>query len=139
MSTTLLLICFISAIILVFAQEFTQFIKKLSEFPAVHLLVPIIIASLLIELNEDWESWFLLYTQVKFNDLIQNIVDLLPFQTGSLYLIKILILFFLACFPTSIFWFYAKRHELGSLPVMSYYLSAVLWIIAALVLIMQPL
>ena len=139
MSTTLVMIFFISAVILVFAQEFGQFIRKLTEFTAIQLLVPLAFASLLIELNDDWVSWFLLYTQVKLNDLMQNIADILPFQTGSLYLIKILFLFFLACLPTSIFWLYTKRCKLDNMSVKSYYFSALLWILVALMLIMQPM
>ena len=135
---SLTLIIFISAIVLLFAQEFTLFTRKLADIPSIKLLVPLAFASWITVIFEDWISWLLLYAQVKLNNLIQYISGILPFVTGAMDLVSIVLLCFMACLPVTVFWFDARRRGLYDIPVVSYYLSALLWSLASFLLIVQP-
>ncbi len=135
---SLTIIVFISAIVLAFSQEFTRAVKKALAIPAVKLLIPLALASLLIELYEEWGRWLLLLWRADFHELTQKAAQLLPFQAGALQLSRVVALFILAGLPTWIFWLRAKRKGLYSLPMFSYYIGAMLWIIAVFLLIEQP-
>jgi hypothetical protein len=138
MMLSLAMIVFPSAILLLFAQEFARLTRKLLAIPGVKLLLPILLASCLIEIYQDWEQWVLLYTQAKFHNWVQMTGERMPFQAGAQHLIRVASLFILPCLPISLFWVEVKRKGEHTLPAVSYYLSAMLWLVAASVLIVLP-
>ena len=58
LTTLTLLICSV-AIVVFFAQEFLDALKKIFQFPGVKLFVPLILVSSLIARYELWERWLL--------------------------------------------------------------------------------
>ena len=138
MLSTFSLVIFFLAILLIFSQEVTRFMKKLAAKPGMKLLLPLVLASWFIETWEEWGRWLLLWCQAEFQQISHTAAQLLPFQTGALHLIRILTLFVFACIPAAIFWVRVKYKRLYSLPLFSYYISLLLWIIAVFLLIVQP-
>ena len=130
-------IVFMSSIVLLYTQELLRLIRKLTAIPGVSLLVPLVFASWLIEANEDWGLWLLLYAQATFHNFILYTAERLPFQTGSLHLVRIVFLCLLACIPAWFFWLKNKRRGLYGFPVTSTYIGAFFWIIEAFLLIVQ--
>ena len=131
---TYTLVVFFAAIILIFSQELIRMAKKIMSKPGVKLLVPLALASWFIELYEDWGRWLLLWCRATFQILSQKAAELLPFQMGSLHLIRIAFLFLIGSFPAWMFWFQAKWKESYTLHPLAYYLGFVLWVIAVFLL-----
>lgn len=135
----LLTIAILSATALVFSQELTKIIQKLIVIPGVTLFVPMILASCLVEMYEAQLYSYLSYLHDLLYHSQEIIAGFLPFQTGSLYLIRIVSLCVLACLPFGFFWFESRHRRSHTLPAIAYYMSAVLWSIMALVLVIQPI
>ena len=137
MLITFSLVMFFSAILLIFSQEVTRLTKKLAAKPGIKLLVPLVLASWFIETWEEWGRWLLLWCQAEIYQASHTVAQLLPFQTGAQHLIRILTLLILASLPAAIFWVRVKYKGLYDLPLFSYYIGALLWIIAVFLLIVQ--
>ncbi len=131
------LIIVISAVFLAFSQEFIQMVRKIASKPAMMLLLPLVLASWLIEIYEQWGRWLLLWCRAHLHLIINRTAQLLPFQTGSLLLIRIVSLFLLACFPAWLFWFKAKYKGEIEPPVFVFYFGVMLWIVAVFLLLVQ--
>lgn len=128
------IVVFFSAILLAFAHEFSLISQKVSSIFLVKLLLPLIVMSWLIERYEHFLNELLRLFQDDFNKIIQHTAAFLPFQTGSLYLIRVAYLIVIACFPVWMFWLNAKRKKKYGFPLFPYYLGTVLWIVAAFLL-----
>ena len=135
MFVSLTMVVFISALLLAFSQELSRFVKKMADIPGMKLLAPLAFASLLIEIYYGWCNGLLLLLCAGLNRIIQNTAALLPFQMGSLFLIRVVFLFLLVNLPVWIVWLNAQRTKKNSSSLFPYYLSAVLWLIAVFLLI----
>ncbi len=124
-------IVFPSAIALIFAQELTRLTKKLLAVRGAKLVLPLVLSSLLIELYEGWGSWILLYTQANCHNWLQHMNEILPFKVVLVLLIKSAFLFFLGSMPVFVSWLNAKRQGLYAIPIASYYIGAILWLLAS--------
>ena len=128
-------IVFPSAIALIFAQELTRLTKKLLAVRGAKLVLPLVLGSLLIELYQGWGNWIVLYTQANCHNWLQHMEEILTFKVVLVLLIKSAILFFLGSMPVFISWLNAKRQGLYAIPVVSYYIGAVLWLLASCIFI----
>ena len=131
----LALLVFLSAIVLLFSQEFTRMIQKAAAIMGVKLFVPLIFVSLTIEYYEYWCTWFLLWCQVQLREAILLVSTMLPFQLGAIPFIKISLLFIFASLPACFFWLMKKRKRELRLTISPYYFGYILWIITVFLLI----
>jgi len=134
MIVTLTLLVFCSSIIAFFSQEFLRMFKKLFSIPGVKLLLPLAVASLLIEMHEDFGFWVLTWGQLQLHRIINALAGLLPFETGSVLLVRIVFLFCLAILPVLVYRFGVKKKGRAQPDDVSYWSGLVLWIIAAILL-----
>lgn len=137
MKLTIARIILLIGFLFLYTQELMRLIRKVTSVPGVKLLLPLLFVSWLIETYEDWARWLLLYTRAKFHNTLQFIAECLPFQAGSLHVIRIAALFLLACIPAWILWYNNKRRVLHSLPMPYCYVSVVVWIVLVFLLTVQ--
>lgn len=132
--TLAILICSF-AIVVFFAQEFLDGLKKIFKIPGVKLFLPLLLASSLIELYEPWEGWLLFRIKILFNYLPAGIAYFLPFGKMSGYIGKIIYLFILGCLPLWIAAFRSrsKRHIKSSLA--PFFFSLFVWLFLAILLV----
>lgn len=130
----------LAAILLAFSQEFIRFTKKITSKPLICLLLSLLFFSCLVENYVQWIRNFLFVCGYELHLMIIKMAKILPFKTGSLHLISILLLFILACFPAWVFWLKVKIKDKGlfELPVFGFYLGAVLWIVGVFMWIFWP-
>ncbi len=134
MIVTLALVVFCSSIVAFFSQEFIRMFKKLFSIPGVKLFLPLAIASLLIEMHEEFGFWVLTWGQLQLHRIINAVARFLPFDTGSVLLVRIVFLFCLAILPVLVFRFGVKKKGRAQPDVVSYWSGLVLWIIAVILL-----
>ena len=106
MLLTLALTVLIGSVFVFFSQEFIRLFKKLMSIRGVKLFLPLVIASCLVEIYEEWGRWLLLRFQLAVHEVIYQLATFVPFDTGAISLIRILYLFILAGLPL---WIYRLR------------------------------
>jgi len=134
MMVTIAVIVFCASIAAFFAQEFGRMFKKFFSIPGFKLLIPLIIASWLIEMYEEWGLWLLLRIQAWLHQFVHQLHRLVPFEQGSLPLTKIIYLFLVASLPIWIFRLATFRNWSRKHTPHTYWVGLVLWIIAAILL-----
>ena len=137
MLVTLAAIVLITSILVFFSQEFVRLFKKVMSITGVNLLLPLFIASILIETYELWGVWLLENCHLALHLLIYKVTVLLPFETGALLLMRVIFLFLFASAPV---WYFRLRYKknIRLYPKkFSYCLGLTLWIIAAILLAVE--
>lgn len=134
MIVTIALIVFLASIAAFFAQEFGRMFKKLFAIPGTKLLLPLLLASWLIVVYEEWGRWLLLRLQVALHSLVHRLHILVPFEKGSLPFAKVMYLFLIATLPIWFSELAALRKGRRKRQPPTYWVGIVLWIIAAILL-----
>ncbi len=134
MIVTIALIVFLASIAAFFAQEFGRMFKKLFAIPGMKLLLPLVLASWLIIVYEEWGLWLLLRVQGALHSLIHRLHALVPFENGSLPFAKVIYLFLMASLPVWCFELAALRRGRRKRQPPTYWIGLILWIIAAILL-----
>lgn len=134
MIVTIALIVFLSSIAAFFAQEFGRMLKKFFSIPGMKLFVPLLLASWLIVVYEEWGRWLLFRSQTALHHLVLRMHALVPYETGSLHAAKIFYLFLVATLPIWIFELAALRKGSRKRQPPTYWIGLVLWLIAAILL-----
>ena len=134
MLLTLSLTIFLGAIFVFFSQEFVRFNKKVFSIPGVKLLLPLALASWLIEVYEDWGRWVLMRCQSLLHQVLSQIASILPFDKGALAVVHILYLFILAGLPLWSYLLWCQHTGRLHPKPFNYRLSLVLWAVAAILL-----
>jgi hypothetical protein len=137
MLVTLAAVVLIASIAVFFSQEFVRLFKKIMGIPGVKLLLPLVLASLLLETYEVWGYWILKHCHLALHILVYKITVLLPFETGALLLMRVIFLFLFGSAPVWYFKF-RYRNDIRLYPKkFSYRLGLTLWIIAAILLAVE--
>lgn len=129
-----LIVC-VTAVSLLFLDEFTHIYKKIIAIPGVVLLVPLLFASSVVERYANIWEWLGWLSQSEIQALVSDMASGLPFQLGSLPLIKVMFLCLLTFMPVLIIWGISRYRGRYTLPRMVYGLSLVTWIIAIFLVI----
>lgn len=134
---TLALVVFCSSIAVFFSDELSALLKKISKFPGVKLLIPLLFASWLIEKYQDWGRWLLIQVQALSFKLVETSSHIVSFQAGAVSFFRVLYLFVLAGLPVWFFWLMAKyKGNTKKEPrPLAYRVAVVLWLVAAFLLI----
>ena len=139
MIVTIALITFFASIAAFFAQEFGRMFKKLFAIPGMKLLLPLILASWVIIVYEEWGLWLLLRTHIATHQLIHRLHALVPFEQGSLPFTKVIFLFLMATLPIWFFELAALRKGRRKRIPRTYWIGWVLWVIAAILLTLSSI
>ncbi len=131
---TLAVTVFFGAILVFFSQEFVRLFKKIFSIPGVKLLLPLALASWLIEAYEDWGRWLLLRFQAASHQALHQLATLVPFEAGVISFMRIVYLFLLAGLPLWIYRLRAKQKGQPRSQFITDRLSLALWIVAAILL-----
>lgn len=134
MLITIALLVLCSSIVVFFSQEFIGLFKKIFSIPGVKLLFPLILASWLIEVYEDWGYWLLLKCQALLHQFVYQLTTLLPFETAAISVTRIIFLFLFASLPIWFFHLRAKQTKRRHPQPSILWLSLTLWIVAATLL-----
>lgn len=131
---TLALIVLCSSIIVFFAAEFGNLFTKVFSIPGVKLILPLVLASWLLEIYEGWGLWVLVWCQAMLHRMIHHLTTLIPFQTGAIFFTRMVCLFLLASLPVWIFLLRAKQKGRHYPQPFTYWLGLVLWIFGVFLL-----
>lgn len=133
------LVVLCTAIFVFFLDEFTELFKKIIALPGVKLLVPLILASWLIEYYELFWLWVLFVCKDIAHAVIHTTSVILPFQTGSVTAGHIIQLFLIACLPIWGFIGYSKYKKTPKPWPYTNHFASLVWIIAVILLtVHQP-
>ncbi|KTD50177.1 hypothetical protein Lqui_1502 [Legionella quinlivanii] len=127
MLLTLALVVFCSAIIVFFAEEFGGVAKKIFAIPGVKLILPLLIASSIVALYEDWIVWILLINKYAFHSAMSSIASLFPFEQFAAETVQILFLLILTLVPPFIFITLRKRKTILPFPY-TWLICLLLWL-----------
>lgn len=133
---TVAFVVLFSAVLVFFSNEFAQGLKKFFSIPGMKLLIPLILASWLLETYEDWGYWLLIKIQAAFHQMLHYLVQMMPFERGAAAFVQIIVLFLLGGLPLWLVFLRAK-HKGKRYPQLEgvYYFSLIVWIVAVLLLI----
>lgn len=134
MMLKLALVVLSASVFVFFSQEFVRLLTRLGAIPGVKLLVPLALASWLIEAFESWGLWLLLWCRALIDQVIYALISLLPFKMAALSLGRILFLFLLAGAPLWIAHFRAKKKGIKQPRFFSQRFAMVLWVFGAILL-----
>jgi hypothetical protein len=123
-----------SAIFVFFSDEFVKFLGKIFSIPGVKLLLPLALASLIIEAYEDWGYWLLVKAQAFLHQFVNKFATFLPFEWGAVAVTRIVIIFLFICLPIWFFRIRAKKKGQRHPQRLAYYLGLTLWIFAVILL-----
>ncbi len=98
------------------------------------MIVPLLIASWVIIIYEEWGHWLLIHCQLALYELVHQIHALVPFENGSLHFAKIIYLFLVASLPMWISELSALRKAESETQTPRYWIGLVLWVFAAVLL-----
>lgn len=93
MLTTIAVLTFCSLIFAFFSQEFFRFFKKIFSIPGVKLVLPLVMASALVELYQSPLHSCLIWLRLKVYKLLNALIHLLGVSEMKIMLTKIMILF----------------------------------------------
>ena len=120
-----------------FSQEFVRLFKKLFSIPGGTLLLPLVLASIVVAICQDLSLWLLLRYQALLDRMINALASLFPFKTVMVLFISIVYLFIIAILPGWIFRYRSKLKNSHESPFYIYWLGLILWLIAAILLIVS--
>lgn len=134
MLITIALVVLMASIACFFAPEFGRLFKKVFAIPGAKLLIPLFMASWLIVLYEEFGHWLLIHFQIMLHRWVSRLDALLPFETASISIARIISLFLIASMPIWIARGSAFRKKLLAPHRGTYWIGLMLWIIGAILL-----
>jgi len=134
MYITLILAVLFTAIVVFFSQEFINMFKKIFAIPGAKLILPLMLASWLVEYFEDWLLWILLGIKNALHQVVYWLNALIPFERGSISIAHTILLFLLASLPVWILIAVVKYKGKYDPWPYTYELGAILWLTAAILL-----
>lgn len=133
---TLAFLVFGAAIFAFFSEEIIDMIKKLFTIPGVKLVIPLMIASWMIEKYEQPLYTFLKWCIASVDKIVLKLGAGLPFDTHSLLFTRILSLFLLATLPIWMSFARIKRRDSAKKAwSLTHRICLFLWIILAVILV----
>lgn len=131
----LTVVCF--GFILCFSKEFTALIKKIMSVPGLTILLPLLLASWVLELYEDWGLWLLVQAQLLLHEAIFQVSSWMPFGAKKVLFLRIIVLFLVAIIPL---WFYQCKIKFSKQPMpipraTPYRIGFVFWIVATMLIV----
>lgn len=128
---TLAAVVLSTSIAVFFSKEFAGVYRKIIAVPGAKLLLPLIIASWLIETYEPFELWFLLKCKEGFHYLLFQLSALTTLNQNSAQIIQ---LFILATFPFLVLRALELRRKKPVPGLITSRIGLIIWVIAATVL-----
>lgn len=135
MSMLFSMIVLCTAIIGFFSKEFIHFFTWLFSIPSVKLVVPLLMVSLIVESYVLWGWWGLSSLHSLLSSVEQKLSHLLPFQSGVMFVSRVILLTLLACIPMWIAKFTARKKPISNAPYYARRVSALVWVVSVIVLI----
>ena len=129
---TLALVVIVTSIFLFFSQEFGKTGRKIFSIPGVKLLLPLTIASLLIELHEPFFHWLMVKFKLSyhhFTGLIAQEFDL------PVSILNALLIFVLTILPIACLRLWEVRYNRPEPRPVTIQSGLFIWIILAILLI----
>lgn len=123
-----------AAIVVFFSQEFGRFFKKIFAIPGAKLIIPLVIASWIIEYYEGWGLWLLWYYKKGLHYILRHTAAYFSWSAWALSFVHILQLFILASLPVWIAYAVAKSKGLYERWPYTYHVGISCWIITAVLL-----
>jgi hypothetical protein len=134
MLATLALVVFLGSILIFFSDEFIKFFKKLSAVKGAKLFIPLFIASWFVSHYEFWVLLGMLYLRERLGYISNFLVQIMPFQLGSRFVVLIILLVFLSVVPVCVMDFLSRRKNYRGYKY-PFVTSAILWIMCVVLLL----
>ncbi|KTC89765.1 hypothetical protein OQJ18_07715 [Fluoribacter dumoffii] len=134
MLLTLALLVLLSSILVFFSEEFGKAIKKLFAIKGAKLIIPLFAASWLIYSYNFWVLWGIFYLREILHNVLNFLVQILPFQKGAVPLVLIFMLTFISVVPVVILDMLSRRRNFKGYQY-PYLTSGIIWILSVALLI----
>lgn len=134
MGTLIIIVCFI-AVVFFFSQEIGAKIKKIASIRGVTTFVPLAMASYIAYYEQPWILWILYYIHGRLLTILNTLIVLIPYKKQAPELAAILLLTLISVGPVALLniHLYRKTNKHYAHP---YWLSAFLWVITAILLLL---
>ena len=96
---TITLLILASALLLMFSAELIKGLKKLFSIPGVAWILPVLLVSYILTVDEDMTRWILKLIQLALQSTVLTIAESLPFKTGALQVAECVLLMSLSVVP----------------------------------------
>ena len=134
---TLAIVVILSSIVVAFVDEFVVFFKYIFSITGMLLLLPLLLASLFIEIYDEWGSWILLSFQNGVHHMVDGVLRFIPFQFGAMFIVYVLYLLLVTAVPFIIFQCVFKSRMKRTPSPFVHYIAMVLWCFSALMLVVM--
>ncbi|KTC79048.1 hypothetical protein [Legionella cherrii] len=134
MLLTLTLLVLFGSILVFFSEEFIKTIKKIFAIKGAKLIIPLFVASWLIFSFDLWVLWAIYYLREMLHDILNYLVQIMPFQNWALQVVLVFMLTFLSVVPVLILDFLSRRKTFKSYQ-HPYVASSIIWVLSVFLLI----
>ncbi|MCW8398219.1 hypothetical protein OQJ26_05370 [Legionella sp. PATHC038] len=134
MLLTLALLVLFGSILVFFSEEFIKTIKKIFAIRGAKLIIPLFAASWLIFSFDLWVLWAIFYLREILHDVLNYLVQMMPFQNWALQVVLVFMLTFLSVVPVLILDFLSRRKNFKSYQ-HPYVTGGIIWILSVFLLI----
>lgn len=134
MLLTLALVVFLSAIMVLFSQEFIRIFKGIFAIRGAKLILPLAFASWLVCLFDYPLLWAVYYYREFLAAAANALAYFIPFKTAALPVAKIILITSLAVIPVFLLDWIVRQKTYGAYRYV-YLTSTLIWIISAFVML----
>ncbi|MCW8410094.1 hypothetical protein OQJ13_14030 [Legionella sp. PATHC035] len=134
MLLTLTLLVLFGSILVFFSEEFIKTIKKIFAIKGAKLIIPLFVASWLIFSFDLWVLWAIYYLREMLHDILNYLVQIMPFQNWALQVVLVFMLTFLSVVPVLVLDFLSRRKTFKSYQ-HPYVTSSIIWVLSVFLLI----
>jgi hypothetical protein len=135
MLLTLALVVLLASCVAFFSKELMNVGNKIHAIPGLKLLLPLLLASLFIELFEDWARLLFFWSQTLVHRFLAAIAAVLPFKSWNIAIVHIAALFIFSCSPLWLRKYRERRTGQRRPPDATHRLAAILWVVASILLL----
>lgn len=131
---TFALIILSTSVVVFFSQEFAGLFKKWFEIPGMSLLIPLLLASLLVEFFEHWAVWCFEHLKDGLHGLLHQTASYLPWGQASVPYLHALLLLVFGVMPVWVLLAWRRIKKRPAPWPYAYWTGFILWLSAAILL-----
>tara|TARA_Y100000588_G_C14213616_1_gene907793 strand:+ start:778 stop:1206 length:429 start_codon:yes stop_codon:yes gene_type:complete len=129
---TVTLVVLMTSIIVFFSQEFGKTGRKIFSIPGAKLFLPLVLASIIIELNEPLIYWLMLRLKENYHAFTRYLSSATGF---SVPFVDIFLIFLITMFPIVLLRLWEIRRNMPESRPITTHIGVFIWVILAIVLI----
>lgn len=129
---TVTLVVLVTSILVFFSQEFGKTGRKIFSIPGAKLFLPLILASLIVEVHEPFFYWFMLKVKRLYHNFVGYLAQEISISTA---IVDGLFLFLLTMLPVVLMRIWEIRHNMPVPRPLTVQVGLFIWFVLAILLI----